>query len=175
MIGKFCLTTVIIFSTISLAEETCGRTAIVNNQPILVDISSSSKGEGLRPYLSKDPAAESYLNKYQEKILSPNYSAIIGSAGLGLAIGGSLLPSDGHVGSLDGKDLITLGLSVLAINFLVVQGIEFKHEQLLQKSVDEYNKRNQPKIYFIPYSGQWPDAQTNKTPFGLIAKLQTSF
>ena len=177
MIGKFCLTIIIIsLCAKSYGQQACGRTAVINNQPVLVDISSASKGEGLRPYLDKDAIAKSYLDQYQTNNLSPNQSAIIGSVAIGLVLGGATMPQRGNEGPLKAGTLIAAGLSLLAVNFLVVQGLEFKNENLLRKSIDEYNKRNRPKIYFLPYENRWSYFSGGKQrEFGLIAGLQASF
>ena len=176
MIGKFYLTLILLLPALLHGEEACGRTAIINNQPVLVDISSSSKGEGLRPYLNKDIVAKKYLDEYQERTLSPGRFALIGSLAIGLVLGGVAIPPQSQIGPFKAKDLITTGVSIMAINFLVAQGVEFKNENLLRKSIDEYNKRNRPRIYFLPYSDRLRSTwRRGRGDFGLMAGLQTSF
>ena len=166
-------------STLSYGREACGRAAIINNQPVLVDISSTSKGEGLRPYLNKDEVAKSYLDQYQEKVLSPNKSALIGTVAIGLIVSGLLLPSDKDLGPFKSQDLIITGFAALVINFLVAEQVRSKNENLLLKSIDEYNKRNRPRIYFLPYQSgnRWSRSgeQGGLKGLGLIAGLQLSF
>lgn len=174
MIRKFCLTSIILLSLESGAENTCGRTAIINNQEVLVDISFSNKGEGLRPYLNKDATAKSYLDQYQKQGLSQNKNAIIGSMAIGLLLGAAAIPDKSKLGPLDKQDLIATGISFLAINFLVAKTMDVKNENLLRRSIDEYNKRNNPKIYFLPYQNQWFGLIKVKE-FGLMAGLQASF
>ena len=115
-----------------------------------MDISASSKGEGLRPFLAKDPVAESYLNHYQERSLSHHRNAIIGTLGVGLLIGSYIALRNKKVPPPEGRALALGGVSLLVLNVLVAQSIEFGNEKLLRKSIDEYNKRNRPKIYFLP-------------------------
>ena len=52
--------------SVVLASESCSRTAVINYQEVLIDSANSLKGEGLRPYLSKDTQAHSYLEIYQK-------------------------------------------------------------------------------------------------------------
>ena len=165
MIRKFCLPALFLLSLEVGAEEFCGRTAIINNQEVLVDISSSSKGEGLRPYLAKDITAQSYLDQYQKQGLSQNKNVIVGSVGIGLILGGASLDSENRFYQ------ISIGLSLLALNVLIARSLEFENENLLRKSIDEYNKRNLPSIYFLPYQSH---SGRQKGP-GLIAGLQVPF
>ena len=74
---------------------------LINGQEVLVDISLSSKGEGLRPYLAKDAVAHNYLEQYQKTGFSQNKSALFGSAAIGLIAGGVLAPQDSRWGPFE--------------------------------------------------------------------------
>ncbi|MCY4643077.1 MAG: hypothetical protein OXB88_00500 [Bacteriovoracales bacterium] len=153
MIRKFCLIILVwlFLSILSVfSAETCGRTAIINNQEVLMDISSSSKGEGLRPFLERDAVAKSYLDRYQEEGFSRNRNAVVGTLGVTLLLGAVLTTEEGRWGPFREQELIAGGLSLLFVNFLLAKGIEARNENLLRRSIDEYNKRNRPKIYFLP-------------------------
>jgi hypothetical protein len=47
--------------------------------------------------------------------------------------------------------LITGGTAIL-VNFLVARTLEMANEANLVRAIEEYNKRNLPKIYFTPES-----------------------
>jgi len=137
----FSLTSNLIF-----ANETCSRTAIINYQETLVDLNSNQKGEGLRYYLEKDSIAKSHLDTYQNNIEFKWPNAILGTFGTGLILSGLLIADSG-----DKKDtLIITGASMALINFLIAKTFEINNENNLKKSIDEYNKRNLPRIYFDP-------------------------
>lgn len=127
------------------ATETCSRTAIINNQEVLVDSNSTDKGEGLRFHLEKDPVAKQYLDTYQKNtaIFWPN--ALLGTAGTTLFFYGFF----GH-SNQDRETYIISGASLILVNFLMAKTLEMTNETNLQKAVEEYNKRNLPKIYFSP-------------------------
>lgn len=145
------LTVLILFALISeaFAAETCSRVATINYQEVLVDVSSYNRGEGLRYYLSKDPIAKDLLNEYQENSRPSWKTAALPSIGTGMIIGGLLRTGEGE-GFLGRKVLLVGGISMIAVSYLVSRTNEYKNEYLLQKSVDEYNKRNTPKIYLTP-------------------------
>lgn len=172
MIRKFCLITSLSTALLGFTQDACRRTALINNQEILVDTSSINKGSGLKPYLDKDAEAKNYLNAYQKTRLSRNQNAVIGTLGLGVMLSGVALAKK-H--PLEKRSLLTLGVSLLIANFLVAQAIRLKNESLLAKSIREYNKRNYPKIYFVPDSSQLSPFHQKGTEFGLMAELQISF
>jgi hypothetical protein len=137
---------VLLSSTSLWAEETCSRVAVVNYQEVLVDTNSTEKGEGLRYYLDKDVVAKSYLNRYQKGTKIKWYSAVAGSLGTGMMLGGLLTNSNTN----NKKALLLGGAGVILINFLVSRTLENANENNLLKAVEEYNKRNLPRIYFSP-------------------------
>ena len=140
----------------SFADETCGRTAVINYQEVLVDTSSTTKGEGLRFYIDKDEIAKKYLDQYQEKSKINWYNATLGTIGTGLILAGlfrSGRPSKSNSFART-EILFASGASILILNYLVARTIEYNNEYLLQRSVQEYNKRNLPKIYFSPFKNK---------------------
>lgn len=143
---KFLLLLIILLlSSAFAAEETCSRVAVVNYQEILVDTNSSQKGEGLRFYLEKDAEAKYYLDRYQEGLKTSWENAILGTAGSSMILLG-LLSSNRS----SSKSFLISGSAFLALNFLVAKTIAHKNERNLKMAVDEYNKRNLPRIQFIP-------------------------
>ena len=137
-----------------------------------MDTSSLKKGDGLRPYISKDAEAKNHLDNYQKTLLGRNQNAVIGTLGLGVMLS-SIIVAEKH--PLEEKSLLTMGASLLIINFLVAQAIRLKNEDLLTKSIHEYNKRNYPKIYFMPDLNLLSPSNQKGREFGLMAELQLSF
>tara|TARA_R110000868_G_scaffold55424_11_gene172403 strand:- start:5966 stop:6463 length:498 start_codon:yes stop_codon:yes gene_type:complete len=136
----------LIFSSLTHASQVCSRVALVNFQEILVDTSSTQKGEGLRFYLEKDNIAKSYLDEYQEGTKIRWQNAAIGTVGTGMIIGG-LFASDGSDAK---KSLLIGGAAMILVNFFVARTLEYNNEQNLSRAIEEYNKRNLPKILFYP-------------------------
>ena len=128
----------------AFSAETCSRTAVINYQEVLIDNNSSQKGEGLRYYLEKDEIAKKYLDTYQEGLQRKTLNAVIGTIGTLILFSG-LLVSDS---SSRKRSLLIGGGSIVAINFLVAKTIEHNNENNLRESIEEYNKRNLPRIYF---------------------------
>ncbi|MBC7539958.1 MAG: hypothetical protein H7281_14140 [Bacteriovorax sp.] len=127
------------------AVETCSRIAIINYQEVLVDSNASEKGEGLRYHLEKDPVAKKYLDNYQENSAIRWPNAILGTAGTGLLLFGFFTTN-----SQDRQVYLISGAAAILINFLVARTLEVSNEVNLTRAVEEYNKRNLPKIYFNP-------------------------
>jgi hypothetical protein len=146
---KFFILILTLLTTAS-ANETCSRLAIINYQEVLVDTNSTQKGEGLRYYLEKDPNALAHLERYQEGTQIQWQNALLGTAGTGLLIAGVLNNSDGNRANNTKKQLLVGGATLIAVNFLVARTLEAANENHLKNAVDEYNKRNLPKIYFMP-------------------------
>jgi hypothetical protein len=126
------------------AADTCSRTAIVNGQRVLVDTNYSERGEGLRFQLSKDPIAEKYLNDYQEGTRLKWQNTALGTIGTILILSGILTSSDNN----KRRSLLIGGASVMTVNFLLYKTLENTNESNLKRSIQEYNKRNSPKIFF---------------------------
>jgi hypothetical protein len=134
----------LILAAPTYAAETCSRVAIINFQEILIDTNSTQKGEGLRYHLEKDTTAIKYLDLYQEGNKIDLKNAILGTTGSSLILAG-LMGS----GSTESKKTLYIGgISLILINFLVASTLELTNEVNLLKAVEEYNKRNLPRIYF---------------------------
>jgi hypothetical protein len=153
----------LLIATNTHANEACSRVAIINQEEVLVDPSSSRKGEGLRFHLEKDAKAKYYLERYQEQGDSYLRPAILGSIGTGLLLSAFIVNTD----SDSRKALLVSGASTLLINFLVTKTIDTTNEQYFQKSIEEYNKRHQPKIYM-------KDEQSSISP-GIFLKKDWEF
>jgi hypothetical protein len=144
------------------AVETCSRIAIINYQEVLVDANSSQKGEGLRYQLEKDPIAKSYLDTYQKHSGIQWPSAVLGTAGTGLLLVG-LFNSDP-----DNKRVFLItGTATILVNFLLARTLEVANEVNLNKAIEEYNKRNLPKIFFNP-EGTQSQIDFSKVKIGLV-------
>lgn len=129
----------------AFAVETCSRVAIINYQEVLVDSNSSDKGEGLRYHLEKDEIAKTYLDTYQKnsRFFWPN--AALGTIGTGLIMYGFF-----NDNPEDKRLLLISGASTMLLNFFVAKTLEITNEENLNRAIEEYNKRNLPKIYFSP-------------------------
>jgi hypothetical protein len=141
----------ILFQSLKAQELTCSRTATVNYQSILVENGPNKKGEGLRYYLDRDPQAKKNLDLYQE-IGAPNWhQAAIGSIGTILIISGLAKTGSFSEGGFASKrSLVLSGALIMAVNFLVVKTIEYNNERLLIQAIEEYNRKNLPRIYLGP-------------------------
>ncbi len=128
------------------AQETCSRMALINHQEVLIDNNSTQKGEGLRYHIEKDPMAKSYLDAYQDGTRTRIETTILGTVGSSLILVGILTNGT----SDNNARLIIGGLSVLMINFLITRTLDYQNEDNLMKAIEEYNKRNLPKIQFMP-------------------------
>ncbi|MGZ3788343.1 MAG: hypothetical protein ACXVLQ_07450 [Bacteriovorax sp.] len=135
------------------AVETCSRIAIINFQEVLVDSNASEKGEGLRYYLEKDPVAKEYLDSYQKNsgIRWPN--AFLGTAGTGLLLFGFFTSN-----SQDRQIYLISGGATILVNFFIARTLEVTNEANLNRAIEEYNKRNLPKIYFNPETNRETNA-----------------
>lgn len=131
------------------AVETCSRIAIINYQEVLVDSNTSEKGEGLRYHLEKDAVAKAYLDSYQKNSAIYWPSAILGTAGTGLMLYG-FFNSDTE----DRRLYLIAGGTTILVNFLITRTLEITNESNLNKAIEEYNKRNLPKIFFKPEESQ---------------------
>ena len=127
------------------ATETCSRIATINFQEVLVDTNSTDKGEGLRFHLEKDPLANEFLNLYQKNASITWPSAMIGTAGSSILLYGFF-----NRNSADRPVFLISGIAVILVNFLIARTVEISNEKNLTRAVEEYNKRNLPKIYFNP-------------------------
>ncbi|GAB4010191.1 MAG: hypothetical protein Fur0010_02230 [Bdellovibrio sp.] len=136
-------------TSISHSAEICSRTAEIGGQTILIDSSSTQKGDGLRPYLEKDDVAKTYLDTYQDNLKIRWQNAILGTLGTGVTIAGILTNDNSN----NRQTLLVGGLTLIAVNYLVARTLETSNEKNLLTAVEEYNRRNFPKIFLFKSSG----------------------
>ena len=122
----------------------CSRVALVNYQEVLVDLSSSQKGEGLRYYLEKDKISKELLDKYQRGGKVNWKTTFVGSVGTLTLLSSLFLNTDRSTK----KTIRFSGVFLLIINFLLANSYEENNEVFLRRAVEEYNKRNLPKVEF---------------------------
>jgi hypothetical protein len=133
------------------AAETCSRVATINYQEILVDVSSSNRGEGLRYYLEKDQIAKELLDEYQDNNRPTWKSAAMSTLGSAMLIGGLLRTNEGENETLTSRNFLLFGgATLIAVSYLISKTNHYNNEYLLSKSVEEYNKRNTPRIFLSP-------------------------
>lgn len=137
--------------TAAWSQETCSRVATINYQEVLVDVSSKNRGEGLRYYLEKDAVAKDLLDEYQENNRPTWKSAALSTLGTAMLLGSFLRTSDGKEEGITSRNILLFGgATMIAVSYLISKTNQYNNEYLLQKSVEEYNKRNTPKIFFAP-------------------------
>ena len=140
-----------IITTSAYAAETCSRIANINYQDVLVDVSANGRGEGLRYYLEKDELARDLLDEYQDNNRPTWKSAAASTLGTAMILAGILRNNDGENEALTNKNFLLLaGATLIGVSYAVSKTNQFNNEYLLLKSVEEYNKRNSPKIFFAP-------------------------
>lgn len=147
------LTILIYFAFTSIfawSAETCSRVAIINYQEVLVDVSSKNRGEGLRYYLEKDAVSKDLLNEYQDNNLPTWKSAALSTLGTAMILGSLLRTSKGSNEVTSRNFLLFGGATMIGVSYLISKTNQYNNEYLLSKSVEEYNKRNTPKIFFSP-------------------------
>lgn len=134
-----------------MAAETCSRVATINFQEVLVDVSSSNRGEGLRYYLEKDQIATELLNEYQENNRPTWKSAAMSTLGTAMLLFGFLRTSGGENETFTNRNFLLFGgATLIGVSYLISKTNQYNNEYLLLKSIEEYNKRNTPRIYFAP-------------------------
>lgn len=132
------------------AAETCSRVATINYQEVLVDVSGNNRGEGLRYYLEKDKVAKELLDEYQENNRPTWRGAAVSSLGIGMMVGSFVTNGGDGKGILGREFLLFGGISLIGVSYLISKTQSYNNEYLLLKSVEEYNKRNTPRIFFSP-------------------------
>jgi len=135
--------------------EVCSRKAIINYQEILVDGGTNKKGEGLRYYLEKDKFSKELLDEYQSKNKPTIWAAATSTFG-SLMIFSGLLQTNESEGVQNRNTLFFSGGILVALSYLVTKTTQYNNEELLKRAVDQYNKRNLPRIYFSPYNNNSP-------------------
>ena len=153
--------------SLSYSSEICSRIARINYQEVLVDAGDGRKGEGLRFYLEKDLSAKRLLDKYQETNTPSAWSVASSTVGSLLILTGLLQTGDSDASSQ--KDTLLFGgAAIIAVNYLINKTISQGSEDTLNKAIEQYNKRNSPKIYFNPYLD-------NDNNIGASAGITTGF
>ncbi len=133
----------------AVAADSCSRTAVVNYQNVLVDASSSNRGEGLRYYLQKDPVAKKLLDEYQANNRPRWQGAALSTFGSAMILAGLLRTNGGDDDALTGQTTLLLGgATMVGVSYLISRTNQYNNEWLLQRSIEEYNKRNSPRIFF---------------------------
>lgn len=141
----------VFFSLSAWAVETCSRVATINYQEVLVDVSSANRGEGLRYYLQKDQVAKELLDEYQENNRPTWKSAAMSTLGTAMILGGLLRTNAGEEETLTNRNFLVLGgITLIGVSYLISKTNQYNNEYLLLKSIEEYNKRNTPRIFFSP-------------------------
>lgn len=136
-------------ATNSIADTTCSRIATVNYQEVLVDAGTGKMGEGLRFYLEKDPESLALLDEYQERNKPSPLTAGASTVGSLMILSGVLQSGDeSFLG--DKKTLITGGAILVGLSYLMTKTVRRNNERFLNLAIDQYNKRNSPRIYFTP-------------------------
>lgn len=128
----------------------CSRIATINYQKILVDAGTDKKGEGLRFYLEKDPQSKILLDKYQKENQPTFLKASTSTIGSILLLTGLLQPNESS-GIQNKNTLMYGGAFLIALSYLTSKTLQYSNEKYLEQAVDQYNKRNSPRIYFSPY------------------------
>ncbi|MDP7321345.1 MAG: hypothetical protein QF441_12085 [Bacteriovoracaceae bacterium] len=164
---KFIILILIFISQLSYANKTCSRFAVINYQKVLVDAGTNKKGEGLRFYLEKDSTSKELLDKYQEKNKPTIFSASASTAGSLLIMAG-LLQTNNSEGVQNNNTLIYGGAILVALSYLTSKTMMYSNEKILNEAINQYNKRNSPKIYFSPF-------QDSKAKTGLGLGIQQEF
>lgn len=147
---KLIFTLIFILSSplYTYGAETCSRVAIINYQEVLVDAGSNKKGEGLRFYLEKDTQSKALLDEYQDKNRPTIWGAATSTVGSLMILSGLVQTDSGN--SQNRTSLLLGGGILVALSYLTSKTLQYNNEVLLKKSIDQYNKRNLPRIYFSP-------------------------
>jgi hypothetical protein len=149
--SKLTLLVALFFLAPSYGADTCSRVATINYQEVLVDLSTKNRGEGLRYYLEKDQISEDLLDEYQKNNRPTWRSAALSTLGTAMVLGGLLRTSDGEQDTITSRNLLLFGgATMIAVSYLIYKTNQYNNEYLLLKSVEEYNKRNTPKIFLAP-------------------------
>jgi len=139
----------ILLAPIGYAADSCSRTAVVNYQEVLVDASSSNQGEGLRYYLQRDPVAKKLLNEYQKNNRPRWQSAALSTLGTASVLVGLLRSGEGENETFTGRNTLVIGgATLIVVSYLISRTNQYNNEWLLQRAIEEHNKRNTPRIYF---------------------------
>jgi hypothetical protein len=93
--------------------------------------------------------AKKLLESYQENNRPRWQSAALSTFGTALTLAGIVRSGEGRNETLTGKNtLIFGGLTMIAVSYLISRTNQYNNEWLLQRSIEEHNKRNTPRIFF---------------------------
>jgi hypothetical protein len=135
----------------AFSAEVCSRVATINYQEVLVDVSANNRGEGLRYFLEKDAVSKDLLDEYQKNNRPTWRSAALSTVGTTLIMAGLLRSGEGENEEFTGRQTLLLtGAITIAVSYLISKTNQRNNEYLLSKSIEEYNKRNTPRIYLSP-------------------------
>lgn len=135
---------------LAYGDSTCSRVATINYQEVLVDAGTGKMGEGLRFYLEKDPESLALLNEYQTKNKPTPWTAAASTVGSLMLLSGLLQSTQQSVLG-DKNTLISGGVVLVTLSYLMSKTVKLNNEKYLNLAIDQYNKRNNPRIYFSPF------------------------
>ncbi len=151
----------------SYCEDICSRVAVINFQEVLVDTGNNQKGEGLRYYLEKDEIAKHYLDTYQKGNQIKWQNTLTGSLGSGFLLGGLL-----STNAKARRSLFIGSAALVFINIVMSKALAHSNEENLLRAVEEYNKRNVPKIHLFSREEQ---EFSPSNSFSLVLQRSWSF
>ncbi len=120
----------------------CARSYIYRNREYPVDSARKLDAEGLRPVFKKFSEPTSLLDDYQAQLRTSYIPAYVGSAGLALALGGTIYASQlkTPLGQRDTRYSFLFAGALLAVSSYAYNQFLFtKKERTLAKAVDTYN------------------------------------
>ena len=166
-IMKIYLFILLVFSAQVFAADICSRVATIRYQEVLVDAGTDKPGEGLRFYLEKEPKSKELLDQYQEGNRPTVLNASASTLGSLLILAG-LMQTSASDGSQNRNSLFYGGSTLIALSYLSTKTRQLSNEKLLEASIEHYNKRNKPRIYFYPH-------KDNNNSSGLGFGVQRNF
>ena len=89
------------------------------------------------------------FDEYQEKSKPTILGASASTLGSLLILSG-LIKTGENENSANTNRFLLAGSALIATSYLISKTIQFQNEKILEKAVNEYNKRNDPKILITP-------------------------
>jgi hypothetical protein len=122
----------------------CEREILYRGRTVVCDSPKERDGEGLRPILASVPESLAALDAYQKGRKAVNSYAYVGTAGLGMALGGYALSRtlDGDAALKARQIGIGGGLGLLAVGTVLGLIHLQKNEDHLLESIQIFNGRN---------------------------------
>ena len=140
---------ILLIQSTAFSAETCSRIAVVNKQEVLVDPSSNSPGEGLKSFLEKDQEANQIFAEYQEGYRPSWKKSFLSTIGAASILTGLFVSND-NSGFFNKSNLFITGGALILTGYFINLSFEYANEKKFTKAINEYNKRNEPKIYLLP-------------------------